>query len=252
MISFLWSEWGVEWVCQTLWHCVSEGTACCCWMNTTPWKQNGFSLHRGCCSLDCDFLRCWINRWIRLWKEMICWFCRLFLLSSDNLSVGEESCESIIPWFLDPNSFVVTPISLTSPRVRVSQLQSSPLLFILIKSNSIHCLVSINSTHSDSSQWSLFYRIHPISTLVSLLFTIQWSILMYNPTPKSIIQLLSETILFHSVFSISVLLWVSNPKGHLKQTLCWNAHISVITSYMNVSLCCSYKEGCLLSYKIIN
>ena len=124
--------------------------------------------------------------------------------------------------------------------------------FILIISYSIHCLVSINSTHSDSSQWSLFYRIHPISTLVSLLFTIQWSILMYNPTPKSIIQLLSETILFHSVFSISVLLWVSNPKGHLKQTLCWNAHISVITSYMNVSLCCSYKEGCLLSYKIIN
>ena len=63
------------------------------------------SLHRGCCSLDCDLLWCWINRWIRLWKEMICWFCRLFLLSSDNLSVGEESCESIIPWFLDPNSF---------------------------------------------------------------------------------------------------------------------------------------------------
>ena len=25
MISFLWSEWGVEWVCQMLWHCGSEG-----------------------------------------------------------------------------------------------------------------------------------------------------------------------------------------------------------------------------------
>ena len=25
LISFLWSEWGVEWVCQMLWHCGSEG-----------------------------------------------------------------------------------------------------------------------------------------------------------------------------------------------------------------------------------
>ena len=25
LISFLWSEWGVEWVWQTLWHCGSEG-----------------------------------------------------------------------------------------------------------------------------------------------------------------------------------------------------------------------------------
>ena len=159
MVSFLWSEWGVEWVYQMLWHCGSEGTACC-WMNATSWKQNGISLHRVCCLLDCDLLWCWINRWIRLWKEMIGWFCRLFLLSSDNLSVGEESCEYIIPWFLDPNSFDLTPISLTSSRVRVSQLQSSPLLSILIKSYSIHCLVSINSTLSDSSQWSLFNRIN--------------------------------------------------------------------------------------------
>ena len=127
-----------------------KGTACC-WMNATPWKQNGISIQSVCCSLDCDLLRCWINRWIRLWNEMICWFCRLFLLSSDNLSVGEESCESAIPWILNPSSFGLTPISHTSPRVRVSQLQSSSLLFILIKSNSIHCLISINSTHSDSS-----------------------------------------------------------------------------------------------------
>ena len=62
-------------------------------------------LHRVCCLLDCDLLWCWINRWIRLWIEMICWFCFILLISSDNLSVGEESCESIIPWFLDPNSF---------------------------------------------------------------------------------------------------------------------------------------------------
>ena len=41
---------------------------------------------------------------------------------------------------------------------------------------------------------------HPISTLVSILFTMQWFILMNNPTPKSIIQLLSEKLLFHSVF----------------------------------------------------
>ena len=32
-------------------------------------------------------------------------------------------------------------------------------------------------------------------------------------------------------------------------TFHWNAHIFVITSSMNVSLCCSYKEGRLLSYK---
>ena len=96
----------------------------CCWMNTTPWKQNGISLHRVCCSLDCDLLWCRINRWIRLWNEMIGWFYRLFLLSSDNLSVGEESCESAISWILDLISFVVNPISPTSSRVRVSQLQS--------------------------------------------------------------------------------------------------------------------------------
>ena len=35
-------------------------------------------------------------------------------------------------------------------------------------------------------------------------------------------------------------------------TFHWNAHISVITSSMNVSLCCLYKEGCLLSYLSAN
>ena len=113
MISFLWSEWGVEWVCQTLWHCGSEGTVCC-WMNATPWKQNGFSIQSVCCLLDCDLLWCWINRWIRLWKEMICWFCFILLISSDNLSVGEESCESAIPWILDLISFVVISIILST------------------------------------------------------------------------------------------------------------------------------------------
>ena len=86
----------------------------CCWMNATPWKQNGISLHSVCCLLDCDLLWCWINRWIRLWKEMICWFYRLFLLSSDNLSVGEESCESAIPWIRDLISFVVISIILST------------------------------------------------------------------------------------------------------------------------------------------
>ena len=75
---------------------------------------------------------------------------------------------------------------------------------------SIHLLIPIKWTHSNSSQWSLFYRIHPISTLVCILFTMQWSILMNNPTPKSIIQLLSETILFHSIFSITLLPTQSN------------------------------------------
>ena len=113
MISFLWSEWGVEWVCQMLWHCGSEGIVCCR-MNATPWKQNGISLRRECYLLDCDLFTCWINRWIRLWKEMICWFCRLFLLSSDNLSVEEESCESAIPWIRDLISFVVISIILST------------------------------------------------------------------------------------------------------------------------------------------
>ena len=86
----------------------------CCWMNTTPWKQNGISLRRECCLLDCDLLTCWINRWIRLWNEMIGWFCRLFLLSSDNLSVEEESCESANPWIRDLISFVVISIILST------------------------------------------------------------------------------------------------------------------------------------------
>ena len=87
-------------------------------------------------------------------------------------------------------------------------------------SNLIQSIASFPSTqlipihHNDPSSIE-----STISTLLFLLFTMQLSILMYNPTPRSIIQLLSETILFHSVFFISVLLWVSNPKGHLNQTL---------------------------------
>ena len=96
-----------------LWHCGSEGTVCC-WTNTTPWKQNGISSQSVCCLFDCDLLWCWINRWIRLWNEMIGWIYRLFLLSSDNLSVGEESCESANPWILDPISFVVISIILST------------------------------------------------------------------------------------------------------------------------------------------
>ena len=96
-----------------LWHCGSEGIVCC-WMNATPWKQNGISLHSVCCLLDCDLLWCWINRWIRLWKEMICWFFLILLLSSDNLSVEEESCEFAIPWIRDLISFVVISIILST------------------------------------------------------------------------------------------------------------------------------------------
>ena len=79
----------------------------CCWMNATSCKQNGISIQSVCCLLDCDLLWCWINRWIRLWKEMIGWFFLILLLSSDNLSVGEESCESANPWIRDLISFVV-------------------------------------------------------------------------------------------------------------------------------------------------
>ena len=133
----------------------------CCRMNATSWKQNGISLHRGCCLLDCDLLRCWINRWIRLWKEMICWFCRLFLLSSDNLSVGEESCESAIPWILDPISF--RSILYHLHRLALESRNCNHHHSFPFSSNcnpySIHCLISINSTHSNSSQWSLFNRI---------------------------------------------------------------------------------------------
>ena len=96
-----------------LWHCGSEGTVCC-WTNTTSWKQNGISIQSVCCLLGCDLLRCWINRWIRLCKEMIGWFCLILLISSDNLSVGEGSCESAIPWIRDLISFVVISILLST------------------------------------------------------------------------------------------------------------------------------------------
>ena len=72
------------------------------------------SLHRECCLLDCDLLWCWINRWIRLWKEMIGWFCFIILISSNNLSVEEESCESANPWIRDLISFVVISIILST------------------------------------------------------------------------------------------------------------------------------------------
>ena len=96
-----------------LWHCGSEGNRLL--LNERYFLKTEWNLyHRGCCLLDCDLLWCWINRWIRLWNEMICWFSRLFLLSSDNLSVGEESCESVIPWIRDLISFVVISIILST------------------------------------------------------------------------------------------------------------------------------------------
>ena len=81
VISFLWSEWGVEWVCQMLWHCGSEGTVCC-WMNATPWKQNRISLHRVCVAC-------------------------LIVTSCDVESIDEFVCE--MKWSVDSVSFSYSP-----------------------------------------------------------------------------------------------------------------------------------------------
>ena len=185
LISFLWSEWGVEWVCQMLWHCGSEGIVCC-WTNTTPCKQNGISIQSVCCLLDCDLLWCWFNRWIRLWKEMMCWFYLIVLISCDNLSVGEESCKSAFPCHFS-NSFRIYPSSPASPLLRVSQLQSSPLLFIPSNPNPNHIQFIFSNSltefnpihHNDPSSIESTYP-----QFCFFLFTIQWSILMQNPTPK--------------------------------------------------------------------
>ena len=92
---------------------------------------------------------------------MICWFCFILLISSDNLSVGEESCESIIPWFLDPNSF--RSILYHLHRLALESHNCNHHHSFPFSSNcnpySIHCLISIKWTHSNSSQWSLFNRI---------------------------------------------------------------------------------------------
>ena len=48
---------------------------------------------------------------------------------------------------------------------------------------------------------------------------------MNNPTPKSIIQLLSETILFHSVFSITILPTPSNPNNLKSYMWSLNHHL---------------------------
>ena len=111
------------------------------------------SLHRGCCLLDCDLLWCWINRWIRLWKEMIGWFCRLFLLSSDYLSVGEESCESAIPWILDLISFVVISILFSTGNMEWS-------FWLLLFLPSHQKAIPIQSIFSNPS----IRRIHRIET----------------------------------------------------------------------------------------
>ena len=135
-----------------LWHCGSEGIVCC-WTNATPWKQNGFSFQSVCYLLDCDLLWCWINRWIRLWKEMICWFFLILLLSSDNLSVEEESCESAILWILDLISFVVISILLST---RDMEWPSWLLLFLPSHQKAI----PIQSIFSNPS----IRRIHRVET----------------------------------------------------------------------------------------
>ena len=166
-----------------LWHCGSEGIVCC-WTNATPWKQNGISLHRVCCSLDCDLLWCLINRWIRLWKEMICWFCFILLISSDNPSVGEESCESAIPWILDLISFVVISILLSTGIWNDHPDYS--FSFLLIRKQSLF------NPSSQTRQFNSFITVLPLQLnpliwrLDSFLFTIQLSILIHNAIPESL------------------------------------------------------------------
>ena len=58
----------------------------------------------------------------------------ILLISSDNLSVGEESCESAIPWILDLISFVVISIILST---RDMEWPSWLLLFIPSHQNAI-------------------------------------------------------------------------------------------------------------------
>ena len=58
---------------------------------------------------------------------------------------------------------------------------------------------------------------HPISTLVSILFTMQWSILMYNPTPKSITQNWKECLFSFTLYSLSLVYPNNhNPPSHSK------------------------------------
>ena len=69
---------------------------------------------------------------------------------------------------------------------------------------SIHCLISINSTHSDSSQWSLFNRIHYFDTCF---FFIHHAMIYFDVQPHAQINFSElEWMPFLSlVFSITLL-----------------------------------------------
>ena len=118
-----------------LWHCGSEGIVCC-WTNTTPWKQNGFSLHSVCCLLDCDLSWCWINPWIRLWKEMIGWFYRLFSWSPPIIWVWKRNHANLL--FL---GFVISFLSWSflyySPRGIWNDHPDYSFFFLLIRKQSL-------------------------------------------------------------------------------------------------------------------
>ena len=79
---------------------------------------------------------------------------------------------------------------------------------------SIYCLIPIKWTHSDSSHDPSSIE-STISTLVSLLFTIHWSILMYNPMHKSITQNWNECLFSFTLYSLSLVYPCNhNPPSH--------------------------------------
>ena len=116
----------------------------------------------------------------------------ILLISSDNLSVEEESCESAIPWIRDLISFGLIPISITSPRVRVSQLQSSPLLFIPSHPNANHFqsissnpsteLIPIHHCDSSSIEFSSSANSQPISSCIHFI-TVSFSLHCFSHSP---------------------------------------------------------------------
>ena len=189
-----------------LWHCGSEGN-CLLLLNERYSLKTEWNFYLSvCCSLDCDLLWCWINRWIRLWNEMICWFCFILLISSDNLSVGEESCESAIPWIRDLISFVVISILLSTGIWNDHPDYS--FSFLLIRKQSLF------NPSSQTRQFNSFITVLPLQLnpliwrLNSFLFTMQLSIWIHNAILESSWNM---NEFFHSVFSVSILTTPSKP-----------------------------------------
>jgi len=107
----------------------------------------------------------------------------ILLISSDNLSVGEESCESAIPWILNLISFVVISIILSTGIWNDHPDYS--FSFLLIRKQSLF------KPSSQTRQLDSFIALKPLQlnpliwTLDSFLFTMQLSILMNNAIPES-------------------------------------------------------------------